>query len=167
MRELQISRGKNVLTLRNLAWAYSINIIKQGSKVYKFHFNKVHFVMHWQSDSKESFSFVTSRAHGSNIKTDINTPLIFNQLLEDISLLHFNAPSFVFLFCLSLRLSYYFFPYFPYWLALLLRLRLSNIQPNWEKRKEKTERQTEKKHKGGSIKMQQRNIFPHPQIWVV
>ena len=33
-RELQVTRGKNDLTLRNLAWAYAINIAKQGSTSY-------------------------------------------------------------------------------------------------------------------------------------
>ena len=47
MRVLQVTRGKNDFTFRNLAWAFSINIVKQGSKVYKLSFQnlQVQFVI--------------------------------------------------------------------------------------------------------------------------
>ena len=34
MRELQVTRGNNDLTLRNLAWAYSTYVAKEGSISY-------------------------------------------------------------------------------------------------------------------------------------
>ena len=70
----------------------------------------------------DHFTFIKVHKKNNNVNraelglrsTKNNTPLIFNRLMEDISLQQFIAPSFDFLLCLSVCLSFY-----PNWLALL------------------------------------------------
>ena len=58
----------------NIQWCWMFmkkaKFVEHSRKESKLNLNNVHFVMHCQSDSQESFSFETSRAHGALGKGD-------------------------------------------------------------------------------------------------